>query len=87
MGMDHARAAAAGVGDTLYVEKLPYGYLTAARFTGGRHLWLLASGTGFAPIKAILQQLQHKGSTRPATRSARAKLRPSAATNGASPAG
>lgn len=26
---------------------------------------LMASGTGFAPIKAILQQLQHKGSTRP----------------------
>jgi CDP-4-dehydro-6-deoxyglucose reductase, E3 len=27
---------------------------------------LLASGTGFAPIKALVQQLQHKGSTRPA---------------------
>jgi CDP-4-dehydro-6-deoxyglucose reductase, E3 len=27
---------------------------------------LLASGTGFAPIKAIVQQLQHKGSQRPA---------------------
>lgn len=27
---------------------------------------LLASGTGFAPIKAIIQQLQHKGITRPA---------------------
>jgi len=29
-------------------------------------LVLLASGTGFAPIKAILQQLRHLGSTRPA---------------------
>jgi CDP-4-dehydro-6-deoxyglucose reductase len=29
-------------------------------------LILLASGTGFAPIKAIVQQLQHKGITRPA---------------------
>jgi len=29
-------------------------------------LILLASGTGFAPIKALLQHLQHKGSTRPA---------------------
>ena len=29
-------------------------------------LILLASGTGFAPIKAIVQQLQHKGSQRPA---------------------
>ncbi len=28
---------------------------------------LLASGTGFAPIKALVQQLQHKGSTRPVT--------------------
>jgi CDP-4-dehydro-6-deoxyglucose reductase, E3 len=27
---------------------------------------LLASGTGFAPIKALIQQLQHKASTRPA---------------------
>jgi CDP-4-dehydro-6-deoxyglucose reductase len=27
---------------------------------------LLASGTGFAPIKALIQQLQLKGSTRPA---------------------
>ena len=29
-------------------------------------LILLASGTGFAPIKAIIQQLQHKGIQRPA---------------------
>jgi CDP-4-dehydro-6-deoxyglucose reductase len=28
---------------------------------------LLASGTGFAPIKAIIEQLQHKGLTRPTT--------------------
>ncbi len=27
---------------------------------------LLASGTGFAPIKALIEHLQHKGSTRPA---------------------
>jgi CDP-4-dehydro-6-deoxyglucose reductase len=27
---------------------------------------LLASGTGFAPIKALIQQLQHKAATRPA---------------------
>ena len=27
---------------------------------------LLASGTGFAPVKALIQQLQHKASTRPA---------------------
>ena len=28
---------------------------------------LLASGTGFAPIKAIIEQLEHAGSTRPVT--------------------
>jgi CDP-4-dehydro-6-deoxyglucose reductase, E3 len=28
---------------------------------------LLASGTGFAPIKAIIQHMQHQGCTRPAT--------------------
>jgi CDP-4-dehydro-6-deoxyglucose reductase len=28
---------------------------------------LLASGTGFAPIKALIEQMQHKGITRPAT--------------------
>jgi CDP-4-dehydro-6-deoxyglucose reductase len=30
-----------------------------------RPIVLLASGTGFAPIQAIVQQLQHTGSTRP----------------------
>jgi CDP-4-dehydro-6-deoxyglucose reductase len=30
-------------------------------------LVFLASGTGFAPIKAILEHMQHKGITRPAT--------------------
>ncbi|EYC50758.1 CDP-6-deoxy-delta-3,4-glucoseen reductase [Hylemonella gracilis str. Niagara R] len=28
---------------------------------------LLASGTGFAPIKALIEEMQHKGVTRPAT--------------------
>jgi CDP-4-dehydro-6-deoxyglucose reductase len=28
---------------------------------------LLASGTGFAPIKALIENMQHKGITRPAT--------------------
>ncbi len=49
------RLADARVGDTLYVEKEPYGFLTTARFTGGRHLWLLASGTGVAPFLSILR--------------------------------
>jgi CDP-4-dehydro-6-deoxyglucose reductase len=36
------------------------------REESAKPLILLASGTGFAPIKAIVQQLQHKGIARPA---------------------
>jgi ferredoxin--NADP+ reductase len=41
-------------GDTLFVEKQPYGFLTTARFEGGNELWLLSSGTGLAPFLSIL---------------------------------
>lgn len=54
-GAFSSRLAASKLGDTLFVEKQPYGYLTATRFTGGRHLWLLASGTGLAPYLSILR--------------------------------
>lgn len=43
-------------GDTLLVEKQPYGYLTLERFTGGRDLWLLSTGTGLAPFLSMLQE-------------------------------
>jgi len=44
----------------------PYGsfYL---REDSAKPMVLLASGTGFAPIKALIEQMQDKGSTRPAT--------------------
>jgi CDP-4-dehydro-6-deoxyglucose reductase len=44
----------------------PYGsfYL---RENSTKPILLVASGTGFAPIKALLEQLQHKGSTRSLT--------------------
>ena len=44
----------------------PYGsfYL---RETGTEPMVLLASGTGFAPIKALIEHMQFKGITRPAT--------------------
>jgi len=50
------------VGDTLRVE-LPYGdfYLRASE----RPVILLASGTGFAPIKSIIETAIHAGSRRP----------------------
>ena len=44
----------------------PYGsfYL---REDSAKPMVLLASGTGFAPIKALIEHMQHKGVTRPAT--------------------
>jgi CDP-4-dehydro-6-deoxyglucose reductase len=44
----------------------PYGsfYL---REDSDKPMVLLASGTGFAPIKALIEHMQHKGITRPAT--------------------
>jgi ferredoxin/flavodoxin---NADP+ reductase len=53
------------VGDTLLVEKLPYGFLTTARFQTTRDaqglanndLWLLSTGTGLAPFISIVQDL------------------------------
>jgi CDP-4-dehydro-6-deoxyglucose reductase len=43
----------------------PYGSFFL-RDASDKPIVLLASGTGFAPIKALIQQLQHAGSTRPA---------------------
>ncbi len=43
-----------GAGDRLRVDPTPYGFLRADRFTGGRDLWMLATGTGIAPFVAIL---------------------------------
>jgi ferredoxin--NADP+ reductase len=41
-------------GDTVYVEKMNYGFLTCDRFEQGKDLWLLATGTGLAPFLSIL---------------------------------
>ncbi|EOQ62410.1 hypothetical protein F935_02363 [Acinetobacter calcoaceticus ANC 3811] len=45
------------VGDELYLEKIPYGYLTLARYQQPlpHDLWLLATGTGLAPFLSMLQ--------------------------------
>jgi ferredoxin--NADP+ reductase len=45
------------VGDPLYLEKIPYGFLTLARYQqpAPHDLWLLATGTGLAPFISILQ--------------------------------
>ncbi|WBY03335.1 CDP-6-deoxy-delta-3,4-glucoseen reductase [Ramlibacter tataouinensis] len=44
----------------------PYGSFFL-REDSAKPMILLASGTGFAPIKAVIEHMQHKGITRPAT--------------------
>lgn len=46
------------VGDTLLVDRQAFGYLTLERFSDGRDLWLLATGTGLAPFLSILQDFE-----------------------------
>ena len=43
------------IGDTLWVEHENYGFMTLDRFDSGRHLWMLATGTGIGPFIAILR--------------------------------
>jgi ferredoxin/flavodoxin---NADP+ reductase len=45
------------VGNTVLLEKIPYGFLTLSRFQqpAPQDLWLLATGTGLAPFLSILQ--------------------------------
>ncbi|KAF5301282.1 hypothetical protein FQR65_LT19243 [Abscondita terminalis] len=45
------------VGDELYLEKIPYGFLTLARYQLPlpQDLWLLATGTGLAPLIWIVR--------------------------------
>ena len=49
--------AGMGVGSTVLLDKTPFGFLTTSRFTGGRDLWLLSTGTGIAPFISILHDL------------------------------
>jgi len=44
------------VGDTVFVEKASYGFLTTDRFEQGRDLWMLSTGTGLAPFLSILAE-------------------------------
>lgn len=44
-------------GDTVFVDKTSYGFLTTDRFENGRDLWMLSSGTGLAPFISILLEL------------------------------
>ncbi len=44
-------------GDTIYVEKNSFGFLTTAAFPSGKDLWMLSSGTGLAPFISVLYDL------------------------------
>lgn len=48
------------VGDELYLEKVPYGFLTLARYQLPlpKDLWLLGTGTGLAPFISMLQDFE-----------------------------
>lgn len=47
------------VGDTLYIDKIAFGFLTLDHFpNGGKSLWLLATGTGLSAYLSILKQEQ-----------------------------
>ncbi len=48
------------VGDELYLEKIPYGFLTLARYQLPlpKDLWLLGTGTGLAPFLSMLQDFE-----------------------------
>jgi ferredoxin--NADP+ reductase len=54
-GLFSPRMARLQPGDSLYVEKTPYGFLTLERFAPGGDLWLLASGTGLSAYLSILR--------------------------------
>lgn len=43
-------------GDSLWVEKLPFGFLTLERFTPARSLWLVATGTGLSAYLPMLRE-------------------------------
>ena len=47
-------------GDTLLLEKIPFGFLTLARYQKPlpNDLWLLATGTGLAPFLSMLQDFE-----------------------------
>lgn len=54
-GQFSPRLAALNVGDTLYIDKAPIGFLTLDNFpNGGKSLWLLATGTGLSAYMSII---------------------------------
>jgi ferredoxin--NADP+ reductase len=54
-GAFSARLAAIGPGAPILVDRAAYGFLTLDQLAPGRHLWLLASGTGLGPFVSMLR--------------------------------
>lgn len=50
------RLATLSEGNTIFVEKPSYGFMTLDQLAPGRDLWLIASGTGLGPFISILQE-------------------------------
>jgi ferredoxin--NADP+ reductase len=46
------------IGSEVLVERSPYGFLTTERFSSGRDLWMIATGTGLAPFICMLYEDQ-----------------------------
>jgi ferredoxin--NADP+ reductase len=42
-------------GDSIWVEKQTYGFMTADRFVDGDDLWMLSTGTGIGPFISMLR--------------------------------
>jgi len=42
-------------GDAIYIDKTPFGFLTLDRFSPGRDLWLIGTGTGLSAYLSLLQ--------------------------------
>lgn len=55
-GLFTTALAKLGPGDTIYLDKTSFGFMTADRFSAGRDLWMLATGTGLGPFVSILYQ-------------------------------
>lgn len=54
-GQFSPRLAALNVGDDIYIDKNPIGFLTLDNFpNGGKSLWLLATGTGLSAYMSII---------------------------------
>lgn len=50
------RLAALREGDSLYIDKTVFGFLTLSRFADGEDLWLIASGTGLSAYLSMLAE-------------------------------